>query len=81
MGAELARLLSCVEYCGELRAPHRCHHPRRTHRSGAHAHLDDRGARLDQVLDALRRDDVPGDDRDVESRIGTDSRMSIIFSW
>ena len=64
MPAEAPRLGGALQDGGELRAADARHHPGRAHGAGAHADLDDVGARLDQLAGALGGHHVPGDDRD-----------------
>ena len=67
MLAEPARLVGALEHRRELRPADAGHHPRRAHRAGPDADLDDVGAGLDQLARALGGDDVAGDDRRVRA--------------
>src|SRR5205814_1909585 len=61
--ARLLRFARTREYGAERRAPRAGLHARRAHRARADVHLDDVGARFDEVAGALRGADVPGDER------------------
>lgn len=59
-----------LQHRGELGATDGRHHPGRAHRPWADADLEDRGARVDQIPHAVRRDDVPRDDGESEPEGG-----------
>src|SRR5690606_9881788 len=70
--AQAACLGGALEDGGELGPAHAGHHAGGAHRAGAHAHLDDVGAGLDELARALGGDDIAGDDPHGRALAGTD---------
>ena len=79
--AEFSRGSGAFENRGELRPTHPGHDPGGAHRSGPHAHLDDRRPRGDQVPGARGGDDIAGRQRNaqIQSADGLDGVQHLVL--